>query len=235
MLVASARTLESPPPSPLTEAERWHRLRAEERLPERSSTNFARVTDEGLDDALARWPLARVRCKTGGARAAEDLLSLTLAIQHHERISSDTRRIRAMYEGALETVTSRPHRAVFLGLLASSACRLGDAAGAEGWLRAMDPRAPDLRADSAYRNAHAAWFMVRSEWARALEMLGERYGAVPYHAQYRLFAAVGRATAYAKLGNLARAREEIGVLPNANLARSVAEKWPRLDLFFEER
>jgi hypothetical protein len=231
VLVVAARILTMPPPSPLTEAERWHRLRSQERLPERMSTSFARVTADGLDDALARWPAVRAKCASGDSRAAEDLLSLTLAIQYHDRVSSDTRRIRAMYESALEAVRSPSHRAVFLGLLASSACRLGDASGAEGWLRAMDPHAPDLRADSAYRNAHAAYFMVRGEYRIVLEMLGDRFGAVPYHAQYRLFAAVVRASAHAKLGDVERAREQIAVLPKPGLARSVADKWPRLDLF----
>jgi hypothetical protein len=230
-LERAPRTLSVPPPTPLSEAERWHRLRAQERTVERASSTFARIGADGLEEAVARWVRLRTATACGDDRAGEDLLQLTFAIQNDERVSFDTRRIRAMYESALEAVRSPSLRAVFLGLLASSACRLGDARGAEGWLRVMDSRSADLRADSAWRNAKAVYFTALDDLPRVLEVLGVELGTTPFHAQYRLFCVVLRANAHAKLGDVSKAREELGRLPRPDLARGVADKWPSLALF----
>lgn len=181
--------------SAMSESERYASLRAQDRAPTIPEAldallDGAALRPDQVAAAQAEWKNVRPQAKPGAPfHVHEKLFHLTLALGPHV----DARWRRAMYETALEVLDDADQRQVLRSLLARDAVLAGDAAGAEAWLAAVNPRPTELRADSAHRITAATRAIAGGDHATALGLLGDTVSDVPMATAFEPAAAVLRA------------------------------------------
>ena len=116
---------------------------------------------------------------------------------------------RALHEASLEAMPSPAMRQGMLAYLAAGAAGQGDLEGARTWLKRMDPRSTNLLADSQYRMSETLIATAEQRYDAVLEVLGARPTDVPIHYVESSRAAMYRANALEKTGNLDGAVEEL--------------------------
>ncbi|AGP36739.1 hypothetical protein BE04_05330 [Sorangium cellulosum] len=203
---------------PMQEQERLARLRQQDgRPPSRPPGLEALVSPAGridawkLDEARLVWGATRahLRSHPSDIAAAERLAFLTISLSNTLGASSDDLGLRALYEGALEVMASPRHRQLMRGCLARDAARLGALESARAWLAGCDPASDDLPSDSAYRVTRAYLSVARDEPEAALRVLGASDADVPIHDMMAPIAAVLRANALERAGDVDAARAQL--------------------------
>ncbi|MBI5499905.1 MAG: hypothetical protein HY907_06655 [Deltaproteobacteria bacterium] len=195
---------------PINEAERLQRLRSQDGRPLLPPPALQGLFGPGgqipphrMQEALAVWQGSRNEVRaTGSYEAAERLLFLTMALSNIFSVGKDLVRQRAMFETALEAFTLPRHRQMMLGFLSRNAAKMGDLASAERWLGMCDPQPEDLESDSAYRLSVAFIATARQDWNRVLQALGPNNTDVPIMDAYDILAAILRANAWERAGQL---------------------------------
>lgn len=182
-----------------------------------------RIEPHRLPDAIEIWQATRREIKVSGSPdAAERLLYLTLLLQ--AALMDDEERQRAVLESALDGLTLPRHRQLVLAALSRLAVRAGDQRAAREWLAACDPRSEDLHADSAYRLAAAFEATARKSHGDVLKVLGEHPDEVPISSVVAVLAAVVRANAHERLGNLDQAKAQLlGLMSDARARHAIPE------------
>lgn len=165
-----------------SESERLERLWAQDEQPLAMPASLKPLVSGGSlvpnqqKAALDEWLLTRRRVVGGAAFAeSERLFHLTLLLSP----ALDDRHARALQESAVEILPDRRHRQVLRCMLARHAVRAGDPEAAEQWLEPCNPRATDLRMDTAYRVAASYLATARGDHAGVLGLLAHRVGDVP--------------------------------------------------------
>lgn len=159
-------------------------------------------------DALREWQQARQEIGQGASHgSAERMFFLTLLLYQEE--GDEPVKQRALLETAIEVLTSERHHQVLRGMMARNAARVGDLAGAEGWLEACDPYSDDLHVDTAWRFSRAYVDTAKGDFAAVLRVLGRRMDDVPIADQSDLACAALRANAHEKLGDFPSAIGEL--------------------------
>lgn len=198
----------------LPEAERLALLRRQDAAPRAVPSSLSqicvgdRLIPWDVPEALARWRLARRRlAHTSDPAAAEELFALTRVLSVHYEASGSMLELRALVEGALDELLEPRHRQVLRAALARAAALTGDVAAARAWLDGCDPTAADLDADGAQRVARACIDTVSGDFGAVLSVLGRSPTDVPLPNDLDPVAALLRANAWERSGDLARASE----------------------------
>jgi hypothetical protein len=193
----------------IPEPERIARLRAQDGRPLLPPAGIASLVPGGriepwkVQEVLAVWQQTRQELKgSGNFEAAERLLYLTMILANQFSEQNDFLRQRAMFESALDVFKLPRHRQVMRGYLSRAAARIGDLAAAEQWLAPCNPRSDDLESDSAYRVSRAMLDTTKHNYQAVLQVLGARNEDVPVMDAWDPAAAVFRANAWEKTGNL---------------------------------
>jgi len=188
-----------------------------------SLLHHGRIEPHRLTEAIAVWQATRREVKLSGSPdAAERLLYLTLLLQ--SALMDDEERQRAVLESALDGLTLPRHRQLVLAALSRLAVRAGDLRAAHEWLAACDPRSEDLHADSAYRLAAAFLATARRDHPEVLAVLGDDAEDIPISTVVSTLAVVVRANAHERLGDDARAREQLlALMVDARARRAIPE------------
>jgi DNA-directed RNA polymerase subunit RPC12/RpoP len=207
-----------PPEPPLPEPVRLQQLATQvrERLTPPTSLPWAVMWWNGRKNptlvarALDEWTKARNEVERGGdSKDAEArLYFLTLAFTNYYG-ANDAPRMRAMLETAYELCRSKRHQHVLLSRMVRQAASAGDLEAAEQWLADCDPRSSDIYIDTAWRIGRAHIDLLRRDYARVLEVLGDTFGAVPIACAFDQLCALYRADAHEKLGQLDRGCQEL--------------------------
>ena len=203
----------------MDEAGRRERLRAQDGEPLRPPQTLRPLMAGGalaphrLQEARVLWSATRDRLATNPSDlpAAEQLYVLTLLLSQalDEGDRGQATRVRALTEGALEVMMLPRFRQLLRGLLARAAARAGDLRAADAWLTGCDPASEDLEMDSAYRISRAYLATARDDALTVLDALGERFDQIPIQDALEELAAVLRAHAWERRGDLARAQAEL--------------------------
>ncbi|MCL4750007.1 MAG: hypothetical protein KJ015_07605 [Myxococcales bacterium] len=161
-----------------------------------------------VPEALARWRLARRRlAHATDPGAAEELFALTRVLSVHYEASGAMLELRALIEGALDELLEPRHRQILRAALARTAALTGHLTAAQAWLDGCDAYAADLDADGAHRLARACIDTARGDFAAVLAALGQSPTDVPLPNDLDPAAALLRANAWERSGNLARGCE----------------------------
>jgi hypothetical protein len=94
-------------------------------------------------------------------------------------------------------------------MLACEAARVGDITGAEDWLAPCDSRSTDIHADSVYRYALAFVATRKRQPSKVLAVIGRNAGRIPMATSFDAVAAVYRADALERSGDLEAAVAEL--------------------------
>jgi hypothetical protein len=194
---------------PLPEPERLKRLWAqvgERALPPaslRAVVSGERLEPWKVQEALAICEASRAEVRqTGSYEAAERLLFLTMLLADHLGELNARQKQRELLESALGVFTLERHRRLVRGCLCREAVRDGDVVAAERWLVPCDSHSDNLQEDSSYRVARAFLDTARGNWHGVLQVLGPNSPDVPMQDALRATAAVLRANALERLGDL---------------------------------
>jgi LSD1 subclass zinc finger protein len=206
------------PHAQMSEPERLVRLRSQDGKPLMPPASIASLFGPGgqipawkLQEVLAVWQSTRNELRqTGSYDAGERLLFLSMALSNVFAEQQDHVRQRALFESAYEVFNLPRHRQMMLGLLSRNAARLGDLASAERWLSLCDPQSDDLSSDTAYRMSVAYVYTARGNWQGVLQTLGGNSQDVPILDAFDILAAILRANAWEKMGQLPAAVAVLG-------------------------
>ena len=199
-----------PPPSmPIDENERLRRLRMQDGRPLVPPQSLAYLLQGGtfapekVQEAFHVYQATRKEVTaTHSPEAAERLYFLTLMMNTHLGLSNDDSRRRALLETSLETLSLPRHVQVLRCLLASASAKENDVASAEQWIAPCNPRSDDLQADSGWRCARAFIDTVKGDFHSVINTLGHLDDQVPVDDAWDPTAAVLRANALEKLGDM---------------------------------
>jgi hypothetical protein len=196
-------------PMPIDEGERLRRLQMQDGRPLVPPPSLMALIPHG---AIEPWRVQEVFSVFQGTRkevrathspdAAERLFFLTLIISNHLGSTHDDARLRAVLETALDTLELPRHRQVIRGMLSRNAVREGDLMAAERWLAPCDPRSDDLASDSSFRVSRALLDTARGDLRAVIGILGPTEQHVPIDDTMDSSAAVLRANALEKSGDL---------------------------------
>lgn len=208
------------PAAPVDERERIRRLRVQDGKPFQPPASLegllaadGTVPAWKVQEAVSIWQSARREVgETSSFEAAERLLFLTMVLANHFAEGQDLVRQRAMFESALEVFFLPRHQQTMRGYLARCAARAGELDAAEQWLAPCDPRSDDLQSDSAYRFSRAFIDTARGDFDAVLRVLGHGNEDVPLMQEMDATAAMFRANAWEKKGDMDRA---VGLLRGA--------------------
>jgi LSD1 subclass zinc finger protein len=164
-----------------------------------------RLLESAYLPAFALWQQTRAAQQAGHAGAERPLVELGLLLAHHAAEQNDVARERAVLETTLGLTRTPSSRQELSATLAAGAARAGDIPSAEAWLGLCDPRATELRADSAYRHARALVDTAAGRFPRVLAVLGGSDVDVPIARAYVAECALLRANAWERLGRLGTA------------------------------
>lgn len=139
---------------------------------------------------------------THSPEAAERLYFLTLIANSHLTLAGDDARRRALLETSLETLTLPRHIQVIRCLLATASAKEGDFGSAEAWLAPCNVASDDIDADSAFRVARAFIDTGRGDYQSVVRCLGPNDDGYPIADTWDPTAAVLRANALERLGDL---------------------------------
>jgi hypothetical protein len=213
----------------MPEPERLDRLRSQlgkpTRVPQPLADLFVgfRLLPWKVSEALGRW--RRLLADAQRDPEVEGALErLTRALASHFGQEGDPMRERALLQAALEAVRTPRHRQSLLAALSRAACRVGDAAAAESWLRMCDPTSSNLEIDSVYRATRALVATYGQQHEEVLQVLGAG-GEAPISDEYQVPCAVLLGNALERLG---RVDEAVAVLDrgqSSSLARHRAREF----------
>ncbi|MBX3270510.1 MAG: hypothetical protein KF729_09630 [Sandaracinaceae bacterium] len=199
----------APPRMPIADADRWRLLRMQDGKPLVAPPALASLIDgTGLhpakvEEAFHIYQQTKREVEaTHSPEAAERLYFLTLVIDTHLAIAQDFSRRRAVLETSLDTLTLPRHQQVVRCLLATAAAKEGDLASAEQWIAPCDPMSQDLEADTAWRCARVFLDTLRGDFRAVLHVLGTVDDQVPIADAWDPTAAVFRANALERVGDL---------------------------------
>lgn len=199
----------APPRLTMSDEERWRLLRMQDGKPMIAPPALASlIQGAGLhpakvDEAFHIYQMTKREVQTTHSpEAAERLYFLTLVLNTHLGMLHDDSRRRAILETSLETVELPRHQQVLRCLLATAAAKEGDLASAERWIAPCDTRSQDLEADSAWRCARVFLDTARGDFHAVLHVLGTVDDQVPIADAWDPTAAVFRANALERLGNV---------------------------------
>ena len=168
--------------------------------------------------ALAHWVALRRRVQASDPLGeSSQLFHLTLLLAPR----LDARDERALLESALEALSDKRHRQVLRCRLAEGAVLAGDCQAAAEWLETCNQRCTDLHADSAFRLAACCVATARGAFGFVLELLGSNLDEVPIIDGRDVEAAILRANALERSGQLDSARQQLVALVQRD-ARFVA-------------
>jgi LSD1 subclass zinc finger protein len=208
-------------PMPIDEGERLRRLRMQDGRPLLPPPALMALVPGGRiepwreQEVFSVFQSTRKEVRaTHSPDAAERLFFLTLVISNHLGSTRDDARLRAVLETSLDTLELPRHRQVLRGILSRNAVREGDLVAAERWLGPCDARSDDLESDSSFRISRALLHTARQDFLGALAFLGRSEAEVPIADSMDSSAAVLRANALEKSGDLEGAvrslRERMG-------------------------
>ncbi|MBN8616126.1 MAG: hypothetical protein J0L92_36380 [Deltaproteobacteria bacterium] len=193
----------------LSEPERLGRLRMQDGVPMMPPPSLASlvagngVPDYKLTEAFDVFQATRREVKaTHSPDASERVYYLAVLVGQTLAVKGDFERVRALFETALDVVVLQRHQNCLRAMLARNAVREGDQASAEQWLSGCDPRSDDLRSDSDYRVARALIDTARSDYQTVLATLGRQNDEIPIADGLDEVAAVVRANALERLGDM---------------------------------
>lgn len=225
-------------PVPVDENERLRRLRTQDGRPMIPPQSILYLMSGSsfdpskVQEAFMIYQATRKEVRaTNSPEAAERLYFLTLIASNYLTENHDDARRRAILETSLDTLFLPRHKQVIRCQLASSAAKEGDVAAAERWIGPCDARSDDLDSDSAYRVTRAYLDTVRGDFAAVLRTLGTVDEQVPIADARDPQAAVLRANALEKLGQLEPAVTALrSRMQNENAAGRIAiEQYVRLN------
>jgi len=198
-----------------SEAERRARLARQDGQPLlppeelRGLLDGGRLAEWKVAEALELWVGTHRELTAAPNPAAERrlmFLNLMLANRHG---TDDPRLVRALREGALDVVTLSRHRQELMADLARAVAEARRYAEASFWLGLLDDRSDDLAVDSAYRYATAFVASLHGDQRTVLDALGENLTDVPLADQYDPIAALLRADAHERLGQVDVATDQL--------------------------
>ncbi|MCB9593958.1 MAG: hypothetical protein H6719_14590 [Sandaracinaceae bacterium] len=199
----------APPKIPISDDERWRLLRSQDGRPLVPPAALAYLVQNGalhpakVDESFYLYQQTkREVATTHSPEAAERLFFLTLMLNTHLGLAQDDSRRRAILETSLETLELPRHQQVLRCLLASAAAKEGDLTSAERWIAPCDPMSQDLEADTAWRCARVFIDTSRGDWNAVLHVLGVQDDQVPIADAWDPTAAVFRANALERAGDL---------------------------------
>jgi len=198
-----------PPSAPIDDAERWRRLRMQDGKPMVPPPALLYlVHGSGLhpakiDETFHIYQATRREVTTTHSpEAAERLYFLTLMLNTHLTLTHDDSRRRAILETSLETLGLPRHQQVVRCMLATAAAKEGDLASAERWIAPCNPMSQELEADTAWRCARAFLDTARGDPHAVIHLLGHLDDQVPIADAWDPTAAVFRANALERLGDM---------------------------------
>jgi hypothetical protein len=209
----------------ISEPERLGRLRMQDGVPLKPPPSLQSlvagntIPDYKLNEAFDIFQATRREVKTTNSlEASERLYFLSVLVAGTLALKGDFTRVRALLETALDVVVLQRHQNCLRAMLARNAVREGDLASAEQWLSGCDPRSDDLPSDSDYRVSRGLLDTARGDYQTVLATLGRNNEEIPIADSLDEAAAVVRANALERLGDMNGA---VSVL-RARMARSNA-------------
>ncbi len=222
-----ARKPRSLPEQALTEPERLELLRAQlDDDHSRGVVGFSHLVKDGLHDpaqlkeGMAEWNKARAALEAGATPENVDRFFVFTKV-FAEQLDDGLER-RAVLETASELLPNAADRSCIHARLARLAANAGELEAAQAWLDQSDPRSTQCEADTEYRIAHARLELAFERNLNVFQTLGLRDGLVPLHARGRMLAAVFRAEAYERLGDLQSAVAELTLQAKRSATRLAA-------------
>lgn len=221
----------------LPEAERLGRLRMQDGVALAPPPSIAAlvagntIPDHKLTEAFDLYQATRREVKaTHSPDASTRLYFLSLLVGQTLSHKGDFGRVRAVFETALDVVVLQRHQNCLRAMLARNAVREGDLASAEQWLSGCDPRSDDLPSDSDYRVSRALIDTARGAYPTVLATLGRTHEEVPIADALDGSAAVLRANAFERQGDLHTAVALLSARMGATNAfgRQAMEQFARL-------
>jgi DNA-directed RNA polymerase subunit RPC12/RpoP len=229
--------------SPVSEAERFQRLREQDHKPLLPPPALQHLVVNGtmppelVPQALGEFQRARQEMASGNASfgATERLYFVTLLLYGALSRQGKDAEVRALLETARDLLSDPRHRQVLHGMLARNASRVGDPSAAEEWLRLCNARAADIQMDTAYRFSRAYVSTRAGDYQTVLQVLGTRIDDVPIADGQDEICALLRANALERTGQLQAAVEQIvqissGEPGRAQLVDQIAAANPELAL-----
>jgi hypothetical protein len=163
------------------------------------------VLDAEVGEARALWAKLRKKLedRPRDQDTAIELLCVTFALHGSLPASTRAERMarRGLAESSAEAIEDPAIRQKVLYNVVIGAVRSGELDHARTWLTRLDPHSRSLDADSTYRVVAGALHTAQQDHQEVLKLLG-RDDSIPIHRSSRTLAAVLRATALEKLGNL---------------------------------
>lgn len=203
--------------SPVSEAERFQRLREQDHKPMLPPPALQHLVVNGslppelVPQALSEFQRARQEVTSGAGSfgATERLYFSTLLLYGTLSRQRKDAEVRGLLETARDALTDPRHRQVLHGMLARNAARVGDLPAAEEWLRLCNTRAADIQMDTAYRFSRAYVSTKAGDLQTVLQALGTRIDDVPIADGQDEICALLRANALERTGQLQQAVEQI--------------------------
>ncbi|MCA9604049.1 MAG: hypothetical protein KC619_00515 [Myxococcales bacterium] len=199
----------APPQQMISDEERWRLLRMQDGKPLVAPPALSYLFAGGglhpakIQEAFHIYQQTKREVQTTHSpEAAERLYFLTITLNTHLALANDDSRRRAILETSLETLTLPRHQQVLRAMLATAAAKEGDLESAERWIAPCDPRSQDLEADTAWRCARVFLDTFRGDFHAVLHVLGHIDDQVPIADAWDPTAAVFRANALERLGDV---------------------------------
>jgi hypothetical protein len=224
-------------PMPIDEDERMRRLRTQDGRPMMPPQSLMYLMSGSsfdpskVQEAFLVYQATRKEVKaTHSPDAAERLYFLTLIASNYLAETNDDARRRAILETSLDTLFLPRHKQVLRAQLSTAAAREGDLVAAERWLAPCDARSDDLDSDSAWRVTRAYIDTVRGDHRAVLAVLGHLDNQIPIADARDPQAAVLRANALERLGDIPNAVQALRSRMSAENAagRQAIEQYVRL-------
>jgi len=171
-----------------------------------------RLPDANLNAARQMWQATCQRQVADPASAGDDLLWLTSALSDYYGIRGDATTGRALWESIMDICHAPRMQQYIRCSLSRNAAKAGDLAAAQGWLGPCDSQPPDLMSDSVYRLAYSVIMTLRGDFQAVLNALGPRMDSIPLFFAPSVLICVVRANAVEKLGDVAGATGQLGLL-----------------------
>lgn len=167
-----------------------------------------------LPAALSAFRMAVDRCEASGCAFDDQQAVYWLASQI--RSASIQQGMHDRAQAVLTTAYDLLEDPGFLQMtacmLAMTALRSGDLAGAEKWLGVCEPRPALLELDTEYRWSQGALLLAQGKWQEALNIVGEHYGDIPYEPPSVFTFNSVRVAALEQLGRKGEAEREMQTL-----------------------
>ncbi len=194
------------------------------------------LTADRVGAALGIWQTYCQRARGGDSAAGALAVLMTGSIASYLAVTAnDAPRQRALLESTLEALRDVAQKQVVRCQLARLSLKAGDMPSALVWFGACDPRSADLQADTAYRMTYSHFATAHGDFHNVIAALGRTPSSMPIALPSRLQAAVLRANAIERTGDVQSAVsqlvEEARALPGGKGAiPEIVETSPHLSL-----